>query len=271
VKSDLSQLLAAARLAADRAAAFLLEREGRLGPEAWGLKRPADFVTEIDREAERLIAATLLDALPASRVIGEELSPDARPEGLAWIVDPLDGTTNYLHRFPMYAVSIAAALDGEPLAGVVAHVPAGVRYHAVRGGGAWRGEERLTVSRVVDPRQALIGTGFPYSELEQLPVYARQFAAVIRGSGGLRRPGCASLDLCDVASGRFDGFWELALSPWDVAAGALLVREAGGVITDHDGGSDVISHRGSVVAGNPALHAWLRRTLAEAAGGRTGP
>ncbi len=269
MKPDLAQLLAAARLAADRAAAFLLAQEGRLGPEAWAQKRPADFVTEIDREAERLIAGVLREAVPESRVVGEELTPDARPDGLAWIVDPLDGTTNYLHRFPMYAVSIAAALDGELLAAVVAHVPAGVRFHAVKGGGAWRGAERLAVSRVTDPRQALIGTGFPYSELDQLPVYARQFEAVIRGSGGLRRPGSASLDLCDVASGRFDGFWELALSPWDVAAGALLVREAGGVITDHDGGSDVISRRGSVVAGNPAIHTWLRRTLAEAAAGRT--
>ncbi len=267
MKPDVTQLLSAARLAADRAAAFLREREGRLGPEAWGVKRPADFVTEVDLAAERLIAEVLLGAFPESRVVGEELSPDAEVTGLAWVVDPLDGTTNFLHRFPMYAVSIAAALDGELLAGVVAHVPAGVRYHAVRGGGAWRDDERIAVSRVGDPRQALIGTGFPYSELEQLPVYARQFEAVVRGSGGLRRPGSAALDLCDVACGRFDGFWELALSPWDVAAGALLVREAGGVITRHDGSTDVISRRGTVAAGNPAIHAWLMRTIAETGGG----
>jgi len=267
VKPDLAQLLAAAQLAADRAAAFLLEREGRLGPDAWSEKRPADFVTEVDVAAERLIAGVLRDAVPGSRVVGEELSPEAPAAGLTWIVDPLDGTTNFLHRFPIYAVSIAAARDGDLLVGVVAHVPAGVRYHAVQGGGAWRGHERLAVSEVRDPRHALIGTGFPYSELEQLPLYARQFAAVIRGSGGLRRPGSAALDLCDVAAGRFDGFWELALSPWDVAAGALLVREAGGVITDHNGGEDVIGRRGSVVAGNPAIHAWLKRLLADASAG----
>jgi myo-inositol-1(or 4)-monophosphatase len=266
VNSDLAQLLAAAQLAADRAAAFLLEQEGRLGPEAWAEKRPADFVTEVDLAAERLIAGVLRDAVPGSRVVGEELSPDAPvTAGLTWIVDPLDGTTNYLHRFPWYAVSIGAARDGELLAGVVAHVPTGARYHAVKGGGAWRGRERLAVFRVRDPRQALIGTGFPYSELGQLPLYAKQFAAVIRGSGGLRRPGSAALDLCDVAAGRFDGFWELALSPWDVAAGALLVREAGGLITDHEGGEDVIGRRGSVVAGNPAIHAWLRGVLAQTA------
>lgn len=265
MKPDVAQLLAAARLAADRGAAFLLEQEGRLGPASWAMKRPSDFVTEIDLAAERLIAGILLGAVPESRVVGEELTPDARPDGLTWIVDPLDGTTNYLHRFPWYAVSIAAAQDGELLAGVVVHVRAGERYHAVKGGGAWRDGERLAVSGVTDPGQSLIGTGFPYSELGQLPVYARQFAAVIAGSGGLRRPGSAALDLCDVAAGRFDGFWELALSPWDVAAGALLVREAGGVVTDHEGGADVVSRRGSVVAGNPAIHAWLIRLLADAA------
>jgi len=257
VKSDLAQLLAAARLAADRAAAYLRDQEGTLPPEAWSEKRPSDFVTAIDREAERIVAEVLLREVPGSRVVGEELTPDDRRDGLTWIVDPLDGTTNYLHRFPMYAVSIAAVAEGEPLAGVVVHVSQGICYHAVRGGGAWQDERPLRVSAVTTPRLALIGTGFPYSEMAQLPLYQRQFAAVVRGSGGVRRPGSAALDLCDVAAGRFDGFWELALSPWDVSAGALLVREAGGVVTDHSGGTDVTSRRGSIVAGNPAIHAWL--------------
>ena len=258
---DLAQLLATAQLAAGRAGEYLRAKEGRLDPSEWGEKRRADFVTEVDVAAERLIAATLLDAVPDSSVVGEELSPDAELSGLVWIVDPLDGTTNFLHRFPMYAVSIAAVRDGEPLIGVVVHVPAGIRYHAVRGGGAWQDGRRIAVSAVREPRLALVGTGFPYSEMEQLPLYQRQFAAVVRGSGGLRRPGSAALDLCDVAAGRFDGFWELALQPWDVAAGALLVREAGGVVTDHAGGSDITTRRGSVVAGNPAIYAWLRNLL----------
>jgi myo-inositol-1(or 4)-monophosphatase len=262
VKTDVAQLLAAAQLAAGRAAEYLRVQEGRLGPEAWGEKRRADFVTEVDVAAERLIAETLLGAVPESSVVGEELSPDGGSSGLVWIVDPLDGTTNFLHRFPMYAVSIAAALDGDLQVGVVHHVPAGIRYHAVRGGGAWQDGQRIRVSSVTAPRQALIGTGFPYSEIGQIPLYQRQFAAVIAESGGLRRPGSAALDLCDVAAGRFDGFWELALSPWDVAAGALLVREAGGLVTDHEGHADVCRRRGSVVAGNPAIHAWLRDLLA---------
>jgi len=261
VKFDLAQLLAAAQLAAGRAGEYLRAQEGRLGPSEWGEKRRADFVTEVDVAAERLIAETLLRAVPDSSVVGEELSPDAEPDGLVWIVDPLDGTTNFLHRFPTYAVSIAAALDGELLVGVVHHVPADIRYHAVRGGGAWQNGARLSASSVTAPRQSLIGTGFPYAELGQIPLYQRQFAAVIAGSGGLRRPGSAALDLCDVAAGRFDGFWELALSPWDVAAGALLVREAGGIVTDHDGRPDVSRRRGSIVAGNPAIYAWLRELL----------
>ena len=244
MKSELTQLLAAAQLAADRAAAFLREQEGRLGPESWSEKRPSDFVTEVDLAAERLIAELLVSEVPGSRVVGEEFTPDGAREGLTWIVDPLDGTTNFLHRFPMYAVSIAAVRDGEPLVGVVVHVPAGIRYHAVHGGGAWQDGRRIAVSAVREPRLALVGTGFPYSELEQLPLYQRQFAAIVRGSGGVRRPGSAALDLCDVA------------------AGALLVREAGGVVTDHAGSTDVTTRRGSVVAGNPAIHAWLRDLLA---------
>ena len=253
---DARQLLAAAQLAADRAAAFLRREEGRLAPEAWSEKGRADFVTEVDRESERLIAETLRGAFPASAVLGEELSPGPLPAGLVWVVDPLDGTTNFLHRFPFYAVSIGAVLDGEPLAAVVQHVRLGIRYHATKGGGAWQDETRLHVSTIREPRQALIGTGFPFKFMDQLPQYQAQFAAVVAGAAGLRRPGSAALDLCDVAAGRFDGFWELVLAPWDVAAGTLIVREAGGLVTGLDGETQVVRH-GSIVAGNPVIHAWL--------------
>lgn len=254
------QLLAAAQLAADRAAAFLRAEEGRLGPERWSEKGRADFVTEVDRESERLIAETLMGAFPDSVVVGEELTPDAPRSALAWVVDPLDGTTNYLHRFPCYAVSIAAVAAGEPVAAVVDHVSLRRRYHAVRGGGAWQEDARLTVSAVREPRQALIGTGFPFKIMDQWPRYQAQFAAVLGAAAGVRRPGSAALDLCDVAAGRFDGFWELWLAPWDVAAGTLLVREAGGIATGLAGERDVV-RRGPIVAGNPAIHAWLLELL----------
>ncbi len=260
------QLLAAAQLAADRAAAFLRREEGRRGPDAWSEKGRADFVTEVDRESERLIAATLLAAAPGSIVVGEELTPEtAVSDAVAWVVDPLDGTTNYLHGFPFYAVSIGVVVDGEPVAGVVHDVPHDVRYHALAGGGAFRNAQPIRVSTIADPRLALIGTGFPYRYFaEELPRYQAHFAAVIAGSGGLRRPGSAALDLCCVASGTFDGFWELKLAPWDVAAGTLIVREAGGIVTGLSGERAVIRH-GSIVAGNPAIHAWLLELLNAAA------
>ena len=260
VNPDARQLLAAAQLAADRAAAFLRREEGRLAPEAWSEKGRADFVTEVDRESERLITETLRKAFPDSAVVGEELSPGPLPAGLVWVVDPLDGTTNFLHRFPCYAVSIGALLEGEPLAAVVQHVRPGIRYHATRGGGAWQDEAPLHVSTIREPRHALIGTGFPFKFMDQLPQYQAQFAAVVAGAAGLRRPGSAALDLCDVAAGRFDGFWELVLAPWDVAAGTLIVREAGGLVTGLDGTREVIRH-GSIVAGNPVIHAWLLELL----------
>jgi len=259
VNWDVRQLLAAAQLAADRAAAFLLREEGRRGPDQWSEKGRADFVTEVDRESERMISETLLAAAPGSTVVGEELTPSGATSGLAWVVDPLDGTTNYLHRFPFYAVSIGAVVDGQPVAGVVHHVSLNIRYHAVAGGGAFQNGTPIRVSGVTKP-QALIGTGFPFKFMDQLPIYAAQFAAVIAGSGGLRRPGSAALDFCEVAAGRFDGFWELRLAPWDVAAGTLIVREAGGIVTGLDGERDVIRH-GSIVAGNPAIHGWLMELL----------
>ncbi len=262
MKREPVQLLDAARLASDRAARFLREQEGRMTERDWSLKGKADFVTEVDRESERLIAGLLREAAPESQVVGEELSPLASrlPRGLVWIVDPLDGTTNYLHRFPIYAVSIAAALDGELLAGIVHHVPLDIRYTAARGGGAFQNGAPIAVSRLTEPGHALIGTGLPFYDMAHWATYHRQIESVAAGAAGIRRPGSAALDLADVAAGRYDGFWELKLAPWDVAAGTLLVREAGGLVTDLDGRADVLHHN-PIVAGNPSIHAWLLETL----------
>jgi myo-inositol-1(or 4)-monophosphatase len=187
--------------------------------------------------------------------------PRAGGGGLLWVVDPLDGTTNYLHGYPQYAVSIAALLDGELAAGVVLDVARNVLYSATAGGGAWCGSSRLAVSSIADPRLALIGTGFPFRTPHLVPRYLRQFCAVHDAASGIRRAGSAALDLADVAQGHFEGFWELDLAAWDVAAGVLLVREAGGVVTDLEGSPDVVC-RGAKVAGNPAIHGWLLQMLA---------
>ena len=277
---DVSQLLLAAQLAADRAAAYLRRQEGRMRPDSWQAKDKADFVTEVDRESERMIAETLTQQVPGSVVMGEELSPGQTlvsspatqspqstvtryPLPVTWIVDPLDGTTNFLHRFPIYAVSIAAVVNGELTAAVVHHVTPDIRYTATAGGGAFAGSERIAVSTVTDPGHALIGTGVPFKDMGQWPAYDPQLKAVTAATAGIRRPGSASLDLAWVASGRFDGFWELKLAPWDLAAGALLIREAGGIVTDLEGKPDVLRHTGLVV-GNPTIHSWLLRTVSAA-------
>jgi len=253
-------LLHLAKTAAQRAAGYLRGVERPADPSRWTLKGSRDFVTEVDRTAERMIAEVLLAAEPGSRIVGEELTPGMVTEGLVWIVDPLDGTTNFLHGFPSYAVSIGAALDGVIQAGVVMQVPQGHIYAASRGGGAWWGEQRLSVSPIRDPEFALIGTGFPFKDATTLPEYLRQFERVAAKVSGIRRPGSAALDLADVAAGRFDAFWEQQLSAWDIAAGTLLIREAGGVVTDLHGREVGIEHTG-VVAGNPFMHEWLLELL----------
>jgi myo-inositol-1(or 4)-monophosphatase len=253
---EIKDLVDAAVVAAGQAAGFV--RRARLpAPGDWAEKSPHDFVTEVDRGAEAVIAETLTRLVPGSTIVGEELSPGAMRAGeVVWLVDPLDGTTNYLHGYPQYAVSIGCVVRGALSVGVVHDVTRDLVYRAGAGYGAWLGERRLAVSRITEPRQALVGTGFPFKRLDVLEGYQRQFAAVMRASSGVRRAGAATLDLVDVAAGRLDAFWELTLAPWDFAAGVVLIREAGGVVTNLAGADDVLSG-GSIVAGNPTLHRWL--------------
>jgi myo-inositol-1(or 4)-monophosphatase len=245
---------------ARRAAAAAAQHLRALTPppaDDWIEKGRHDFVTQADRQAEALITRELTREVPGSTVIGEELSPNtARTGALVWIVDPLDGTTNFLHGYPQYAVSIGAMVDGTLSLGVVHDVVRDRSYWSAHGLGAWMGEQRLHVSGLAEPRHALVGTGFPFKNLPLLRRYLDQFAAVMGATSGIRRAGAAALDLVDVATGRLDCFWELTLAPWDVAAGVVLVREAGGTVTTLDGSSDVVQH-GSIVAGNPVLHEWL--------------
>jgi len=253
---DYNDLVKVAERAAARAAAYIRTAR-RPSARDWTEKGRHDFVTEVDRACEALIAEALTRDVPGSRVVGEELTPQLAASGdVVWIVDPLDGTTNYLHGYPQYAVSIACAVRGELCAGVVHDVPRDLVYRASSGGGAWVGEQRLAVSSLTEPGRALVGTGFPFKDEGLLDAYIRQFAAVMESTSGIRRAGAAALDLADVAAGRFDAFWELSLAPWDVAAGVVLVREAGGRVTRLDGSENVLGH-GAIVAGNPILHRWL--------------
>jgi myo-inositol-1(or 4)-monophosphatase len=261
MKNPLDLLLAAVE-AAQRAAEFLKRVERPADPAAWGIKGHGDFVSAVDRESESIIARVLHEHTPLAPVVGEELTPEAVSGPLVWIVDPLDGTTNFLHGYAQYAVSIAAALDGIVVAGVVLDVTRDACYVAAQGHGAFGpGNARLAVSRSADPARALIGTGFPYKHQELVPEYLLQMETMMRESGGVRRAGSAALDLVDVAAGRFDGFWELMLAPWDIAAGVLLVKEAGGVVTSLDGRDTSGLEATGVVAGSAPMHAWLLRKL----------
>ena len=251
----------AALTAARAAAAYIQSRAGDLAILDWRAKARADFVSDVDVGAETRIAEHLRRAFPAADIVGEELSPAAAlTSDLAFIVDPLDGTTNFLHGYPQYAVSIAAVSGGELVAGCVFDVARGSAYTATRGGGAWRDNVPMRVSTIADPGRALIGTGFPFKQPERIAHYLQQLGQVMRRTAGARRAGAAALDLTDVASGRLDAFWELMLAPWDVAAGLLIIREAGGRVTDLEG-RDALPVHGPIVASNDLLHDWLLELL----------
>jgi myo-inositol-1(or 4)-monophosphatase len=262
--ADHRALLATAVAAAVRGADVIKRKTGERGGLTWTAKSPTDFVSEVDLAAEAAIREVIVDRHPAAVVLGEELSPAAGVEhSLAFIVDPLDGTTNFLHGYPAYAVSIGALREGELCAGVVLNVVNGDLFTTTLGGGARRGGQAIAVSPIDEPARALIGTGFPFKHPDLVDQYLPQLARILRSTAGVRRAGSAALDLTDVACGHFEAFWELHLAPWDVAAGILLVREAGGIVTDLEGNESRVAH-GPIVAGNPAMHAWLLETLREA-------
>ncbi len=217
-----------------------------------------DLVSKADVEAERTIVSALRRHLPEHAIEAEEEVRDAAQPGQPrWLVDPLDGTVNFIHGIPLFCVSLGLYVDEEPVVSVV-HMPKmGETFWARRGAGAYlehgRGQKRLAVSQTAELREAILGTGFPYRREEWQPNNLENFSAFYLDVRGLRRTGSAALDLAWVAAGRLDGFWELYLSPHDVAGGALLVREAGGVVTDSEGGERWL-RRGDVVAAGPALH-----------------
>jgi myo-inositol-1(or 4)-monophosphatase len=261
---DNKELLDVALEAARAAARVIRGATPQREKLVWETKGRADFVSEVDKASERRIVEIINRRLPEAIVLGEELSPTAIfSDGIVVIADPLDGTTNFLHGYPEYAVSIAIVRDRELCAGAVLNVTRDDEFTTTKGGGAFLNGERIRVSSLREPGRALIGTGFPFKTIDKLPQYLAQFSLVARGTAGMRRAGSAALDLCNVACGRFDAFWELALAPWDVAAGMLMVREAGGIVTDLKG-NPAQPVAGPFVVGNPAMHAWLLQTVMRA-------
>jgi myo-inositol-1(or 4)-monophosphatase len=224
--------------------------------------RPVDLVTEVDHACEAHLVAALLRERPRDAVLAEEgRGTDAPGARFRWVIDPLDGTTNYAHGYPRFAVSLGVEHEGEPAVGVVYDPLLDECYHAVAGGGAFRNGKPIRTSREADFGRALLATGFAYDKRETEDDNLAEFRAALKTAREVRRDGSASLDLCYVACGRLDGYWEHKLKPWDVAAGGVIVREAGGRVTDRSGG-DAWRGGAEIVATNGAVHDALLRLLA---------
>ena len=255
-RSPLINVMAAA---AQKAGRHLVRDFGEVEHLQVSLKGPADFVSIADRRAEETIFRELSKARPRFGFLMEERGiVEGSDTSNRWVVDPLDGTTNFLHGIPHFCVSIALERDGDFLAGVVYQPITDELFWAEMGAGAWLNTRRLRVSARKSLEEAVFAMGIPYSALETHPEFHAQLAALMAGSAGVRRLGSAALDLAYVAAGRFDGYWEPGLSPWDMGAGIVLVREAGGYATAMDGRSNP-ARDGDIVAANTNL---LRPLLA---------
>ncbi len=241
-----------------------LLREGLSRRKHVNHKGAIDLVTEYDLQSEQLIVQGLRKAFPQDAILAEEGGGSQSAQG-TWLVDPLDGTTNYAHGIPFFAVSIAYRVQGEIQLGLVYDPVRAELFHTQRGQGAWLNDRRLRVSTTAKLGKALLTTGFPYDIRTHPENNLDHFAAFALRSQGVRRLGAASLDLAYVAAGRFDGYWELRLWPWDWAAGILLVREAGGKVTRTDGGEDVFAQPTSILASNGRLHTAMLQVLQEGA------
>jgi myo-inositol-1(or 4)-monophosphatase len=265
VRSAIINVMASAAL---KAARGLLRDFGEVEQLQVSIKGPGQFVSTADLKAERTLKAELTRARPGYGLLFEEsgAEPGADPHH-RWIVDPLDGTTNFLHGIPHFAISIAVERAGEIVAALIYEPVRDEMYWAEKGAGAYVNDRRLRVSARRQLADAVIGTGFASSTRDEEPAYLAALAAVMAATAGIRHMGSAALGLAYVAAGRYDGFWEFGLSPWDLAAGILLVREAGGYVSDLAGGHDMMA-RGEVLAANDHLHLPLGALLREGLRGR---
>jgi len=248
--------------AAREAGAVIMESYARLSESDIGEKGKNDMVTVVDHRAQKIVVEAIRRAFPADFIIAEEDLSETVNAGLdpagerRWYIDPLDGTTNYIHAYPMFAVSIALEVERVMSVGVTYAPRDGEMFHAVRGSGAFLGDAPLRVSDVSARERMLLGTGFPFRARHYLDIYLRSFAHFFNQARGIRRAGSATLDFAYLAAGRLDGFWEMTLSPWDMAAGVVLVEEAGGRVSDFFGGPTYLES-GHVVASNSLVHDWM--------------
>lgn len=248
--------------AARRAAAIINRASLELDLVQVQSKAPNDFVTEVDKAAETAIVEVLREAYPDHRILAEESgqSAGAGQSEFQWIIDPLDGTTNFIHGLPQYAISIALARRGVVEQAVVFDPNRNELFTATKGSGAFLNDRRIRVSKRTKLQDALVGTGFPYRMFDHVDTYLAVFKELTEKTAGLRRPGSAALDLCYVGCGRYDGFWEFGLAPWDMAAGALVISEAGGLVSDLNGDPNYL-RTGNIVAGTPKVFAPLLQII----------
>lgn len=249
--------------AARRAGDIIVQASRNLDRLTISKKSRSDFVSEVDGAAEEAIIRILREAYPSHAILAEEsgTSGDTQNAEYQWIIDPLDGTTNFLHGFPQYAVSIALKHKGILNKAVVYNPNNNELFTAGRGDGAYLNNQRLRVSKRINLEDCLIGTGIPFRDLTHAEAYLNMFKDIMPRVAGIRRPGSASLDLSYVAAGRYDAFWEIGLAPWDMAAGALIIKEAGGLVGDLEG-DDTYLESGQILAGNPKIFSQLLKIIA---------
>ena len=226
-------------------------------------KQHSDFVTEVDKAAEAAIIEVLREAYPDYGILAEESGlsiGEGAGNDFQWIIDPLDGTTNFIHGFPQYAVSIALAYKGQVTQAVIYDTLRNEMFTASKGGGAFLNERRIRVTKCLKLEDALLGTGFPFRQFDHINSYLGIFKELTQRTSGIRRAGSAALDLAYVACGRLDGFWEFGLMPWDLAAGCLLISEAGGLVSDLSGGENYMETN-NLVAGTPKVFSQLLQVI----------
>jgi myo-inositol-1(or 4)-monophosphatase len=232
---------------------FILAEAENLSASDIELKGFNDFVTYIDKEAEQMLIRELKKILPEAGFIAEEDQSQKKTNEFNWIIDPLDGTTNFIHSLPIFSISVALSYKSEIIFGVVYNIKGNECFHAIKEGTAFLNEQNIHVSKKDNLSQSLLATGFPYNDYTHLDQYLSLFKDLMKSARGIRRLGSAAVDLAYVACGRFDVFYEYGLKPWDVAAGSFIVRQAGGMVTDFSGQSDFLFGQ-QIIASNTILH-----------------
>lgn len=266
MNTEKSEFLGTAFRASMLAGEVVLNNLGKISPDDIDIKQASDFVTTIDKESEKIIIDTIRRKFPSHHFLAEESLKEAQTTEYRWIIDPIDGTTNFIHGYPVFSISIALEFNREIIMGVIFDPLREEIFTAEKGKGAFLNGRQLKVSGVTNLANGLVTTGFPFRKRDLIDNYLMLFKNIFNRVSDIRRAGSAALDLAYVAAGRCDAFFEIGLGPWDIAAGSFLIKEAGGVVTDFGGKRDYLS-TGNIVAANPAIHGEILKEVRNVFGG----